>query len=351
MIRKESKSKHHIIHQTAAGVATIVAANAPNLTAREVESYTLSVMALLKTQNLGKRIDGKWVLWDVNLEVGSGEILGVLGRSDSGKTTLARIIMRLDQPTNGVVTYGEDAGESSSKISAAFRDSVVVPELSVYENLSLFTSLWGASRKQRGREIAHILEMLLLSDSRSKRPAQLSSGAGQRLELARALVAETSLVLIDGLLDTLDTGLLEKVWEYMLEQRRAHDRSFLVLTASGRVAEMCGRLAVISRGKIGFVGKPEDFRRLAGDDMVVLGELSSPMLRTQIEQRFSVVIREDDGFLSFRVCKGEKVVSDLLAEFGPELGCVYLRRPRLEDALDALSGDVNNVYADTSAAQ
>jgi ABC-type multidrug transport system ATPase subunit len=173
----------------------------------------------------------------------------------------------------------------------------------------------------------------------------------QRLEIARALVAGSRLIVIDGLLDSLDSDVLERLWEHLLELRRGGNVAVVVMTSSGKIAELCGRIAVISRGKIGFVGKPDDFRRLAGDDLVVLGELSSPMVRAKIQERFSVVIREEDGFLSFRVPKGEKTVTDLLGEFGTELGCVYLKRPKLEDALDVLAGGRTSVVAGISSIQ
>ena len=105
------------------------------------------------------------------------------------------------------------------------------------------------------------------------------------------------------------------------------------------------RLAVIHRGRISFLGRPDDFRRLAGEDVVVLGDVTNPALRNRIQERISVVIQEEEGFLSFRVANGERVVSDLLMEFGSDLGCVYLKRPTLDDALDVLAAGPATVAA------
>lgn len=303
-------------------------------------------MTLLKIDNLGKRADGKWILWDVNLEVNRSEIVGMLGRSDSGKTTLVRIVGGEDEPTNGTVRIG---GPEDAAVAIARSDPAYAPELSVFENLNMFAALWRVEPRRRTKQVARVMELLQISEFRSRRPHQLSSGARMRMELARALIGDWSLIVIDGLLDGLDTHVLERFWEYLLEQRRSLGRSAVIMTSSGRVAEMCGRLAVMSHGKIVFAGRPEDFRRMAGDDVIVLGELSSPMVRTRIQERFSVVIREEDGFLSFRVAKGEKMVTDLLAEFGSELGCVYMKRPKLEDALTVLDGGGDVVAADSSA--
>jgi ABC-type multidrug transport system ATPase subunit len=145
--------------------------------------------------------------------------------------------------------------------------------------------------------------------------------------------------MFDSLLDTLDPHLLQKLWDYLLGIRRDERKSIIILTSSSKIAETCGRIAVIHNGSIVYSGRPDDFRRLAGEDMIVLGDIANPMLRNRIQDRLSVVIQEEDGFLSFRVANGERMITDLLAEFGQELGCVYLKRPTLDDALNILYGD------------
>ena len=299
-------------------------------------------MALVTLKNLGKRAGGKWALWDVNLEIDSGEIVGVFGTSGSGKSTLGRILAGLDEPTNGSVIYGdaeaEDSEEKPFQASLGLNSPALAPELTVHENLEMFALLWGIPRRKRGKEIAFLLEMLELDEVRAKRTGCISSGAAKRVELARALLADSPLLIIDGLLESLDSHIFEKVWEHLLSLRRNRVKSAVVLTSSGRIAETCQKLAVIHRGRIGFMGRSDDFRRMAGEDMVVLGETASPAIKSRIQEQFSVVIREENGFLSFRVGNGERVVSDILSEFGSEVGCVYLKRPTLEDALAVLSG-------------
>lgn len=315
--------------------------------------YTLIEVGLLKVENLAWRRGGTWVLWDVCLEVNEGEIVGILGRSDSGKTSLTRMIAGLEQPTSGTVCLGGQAESDQRPVRPgfAFENCPSAPELTAYENLGLFAALYGIPRSARSKRIAFVMEMLGLSDVRAKAPHTLSGGARARLEIARALLAEAPLTVIDGLADRLDSATFEKLWEYLIDQRRRHARSALITTASGRIAELCDRIAVLSRGRIEYVGRAEDFRLMAGEDVVVLGEMASPFVRNRIEEKLSVVIREEDGFLSFRVSRGEKAVSDLLAEFGSELGCIYLKRPRLEDALDAIDSGRASVTARAGSTQ
>ncbi len=289
-------------------------------------------MALVTLSSISRRANGRWLLWDVSLSMDHGEIMGVFGRSGSGKTSLARVITGLDTPSGGSVTLDRDAHVSLAMSTPAF-----APELTVYENLEMFAALSGVPRKQRARQISYLIELLALAEHRALRASLVSSGAAARLEIARALAMDAPLTIFDSVIDSLDPPMREKLWSHLLELRRKERKSFLVLTSVAKVAELCSRITVMHRGGISFTGRPDDFRRLAGEDVVVLGELRNPMLRNRIAERISVVVQEQDGFLSFRVDDGERTVSDLLAEFGSDLGCVYLKRPTLDDALDVLS--------------
>ena len=143
----------------------------------------------------------------------------------------------------------------------AFSKPAFAPELTVYENLDMFASAWGIAGRHRVKEISAALERLKLGEQRSARASALSSGALVRLEIARGLLADSPVLVIDSLLDALDPSVLESLWDYMLDRKRSLGKSFVILTGSGKVAEMCGRIAVLARGKIGFLGRPEDFRR------------------------------------------------------------------------------------------
>ncbi|MCL5104730.1 MAG: ABC transporter ATP-binding protein [Armatimonadetes bacterium] len=298
----------------------------------------------MNIESLGRRANGKWVLWDVNLEINPGEITGIFGRSESGKSTLARIIAGMDEPTRGSITLDCEVEKVSSFVSLALSAPAFAPELTIYENLDMFASLWGIPGRRRVKEIAFLMQLLNLTDSRSIRAGRLSSGVLRRLELARALIADAPALVIDSLLDTLDHDVFEKLWEHLLRLKREESRAIIILTSRGKVAEMCGRMVVLHRGRIVFLGPPDDFRRLAGEDMVVLGDITSPQVKSRIKEKFAVVIQEEEGFLSFRVTNGERMVGDLLSEFGTDLSCVYLKRPTLEDALDVIgSGEASVV--------
>lgn len=300
-------------------------------------------MAVLELQNVSKRIGDSWALWDVCLEIGSSEVIGILGRSGSGKTTLARVLAGLQKLTSGSMVI--DSSGSEKSVAVAFSSPVYAPELTVYENLDMFGVACGIPAKRRTKEIPAMLQRLHLSEHRSTLASSLPSGALAKMEIARGLLIDSGVLVIDSLMDMLDSATFESVWDYILDLKRVMGRSFVILTRSGKVAEICGRMAVLSRGRIAFLGRPDDFRRLAGEDMIVLGDIENPVIMNRIQEHLSVVIREEDGFLSFRVANGERVIGDLLSEFGNEMSCVYLKRPTLEDALDALAQSGGHVTA------
>lgn len=304
------------------------------------------LMPLLAAKNLSKHVGGTWALWDVSLEIQAGEIVGILGRSGSGKTLLTSVLAGLEEPTSGTLVAG-DPDMRPFKVAAALSKPAYAPDLTVYENLDMFAMAWGMPARRRAKEVPHMMERLKLTDRRSAGAGSLSTGELARMEIARGMLADSPVLVIDSLLDTLDPAVFESLWDYMLDLKRAMNKSFVVLTGSGKIAEVCQRIAVLARGKIAFLGRPEDFRRLAGEDVVVLGDMSNPMTRHRIQERLSVVIQEEDGFLSFRVANGERVVGELLSEFGNEMSCVYLKRPTLEDALDVLARGGSSVTAGT----
>ncbi|MDH7602557.1 MAG: ABC transporter ATP-binding protein [Armatimonadota bacterium] len=314
-------------------------------------------MPLIALNNVSVRLGGSWVLWDLALEVNASDLLAVFGRSGCGKTVLTELLAGLTKPTKGSVEWGEvdegvastnslpSAAKGRSLVAAAFEGPAVANELTVYENLHFFASLSGIARRQRSRRIAYLLELLDLGSRRNARPPELSTGELKRVEIARVLLAGCRVTVIDSLLDFLERSLLERLWEHILSERREKGKTFLITTRSSRIAGLCPRLAVMQRGQIAFVGCPEDFRKLGGEDVIVMSELANPAVRERIAKQLSVVIKEEEGFLSFRVSNGEKAISSLLAEFGSDIGCVYLRRPTLDDALDVLERGAQSVAA------
>jgi len=301
-------------------------------------------MALMSVNNIGRRIGSRWLLRDVNFTLEQGETLSIFGPSGSGKSLLARIVAGIDAPDRGQVTIKPESGTGS--VSLALQEYGLASQLTVYENLMFFAELSGLSHRSRARKVSLLMDMLRLTELRGIKASQISHGAAARIEIARALLPESTVYAFDSLLDSLSPGLVERLWDYLLSLRRDRGAAIIIITAVGRIAQMCSNICVLVGGSIGYFGPPEEFRRMAGDDMVVVGDVKNPFIKNRIREHFAVTVSEEDGFLSFRAGSADKVVADLLSEFGTDLGCVYLKRPTLEDALEVSMGDIQPVAED-----
>lgn len=147
------------------------------------------------------------VLKDINLEVEEGEFLVLLGFSGSGKTTLINMVAGLDQPTSGQITFkGEPIKGPGPERGVIFQSYSLMPWLTVAGNVGLAvdTIFPGLSKKDRAAKVAHYVKMVGLSHAMTRRPAELSGGMRQRVNVARALAMNPEVLLLDEPLSALD---------------------------------------------------------------------------------------------------------------------------------------------------
>ncbi len=134
----------------------------------------------------------------VDLEVRAGEFVAILGPSGCGKSTLLRLIAGLDAPQGGeVVVCGADAGAGRERLAYVFQDAHLLPWRSVQRNVELPLELAGADRARRAAAAARCIAQVGLAEAAARYPAQLSGGMRMRASLARALVTDPDLLLLD----------------------------------------------------------------------------------------------------------------------------------------------------------
>jgi iron(III) transport system ATP-binding protein len=210
---------------------------------------------------------------DVSFEVQPGEMFTLLGPSGCGKTTTLRLIAGLERPDEGVVTVGERVlFDSASRmnvpankrgIGMVFQSYAIWPHMSVFRNVAF--PLEVASRRQRpGRsEIRKRVELALsatqLLDFADRPATKLSGGQQQRLALARALVAEPTLILLDEPLSNLDAQLRESMrFELKRVQRELGITSIYVTHDQTEALALSSRIAVMNAGEVVQLGKPRE---------------------------------------------------------------------------------------------
>ena len=157
---------------------------------------------LLRLNNIRRAFGDLVVIDDLTLEVGAGEFLAVLGPSGCGKSTLLRVVARLIAPEGG--TLDITPAPEKPQTAFVFQDAHLLPWLTVQENAALPLELMGVGRAERLERASRILAEVGLSDAESRYPAQLSGGMRMRVSLARALITEPRLLLLDEPFAALD---------------------------------------------------------------------------------------------------------------------------------------------------
>ena len=203
----------------------------------------------------------------VSLNVGSGELVALLGPSGGGKTTLLRIIAGLDLPDSGQVFFGdEDASQKSvqeRRVGFVFQSYALFKHMTIEENVSFGLSVRARADRPAKAEIRRrareLLDLVQLSGLEGRRPAQLSGGQRQRVALARALAVEPRVLLLDEPFGALDAKVRRELrsWLRELHGRTGHTTLF-VTHDQDEALELADRVAVLSGGQIEQIGTPDE---------------------------------------------------------------------------------------------
>jgi len=210
-------------------------------------------------------------LHDVTLEVGAGEIFGVIGRSGAGKSTLVRCINRLVTPTTGSVRVdGIDLAALSEhelrrerrRIGMIFQQFNLLSSRTVYANVALPLELAGATRREIEDAVTPLLEFVGLTDLRDRYPAQISGGQAQRVVIARALVTRPKVLLSDEATSALDPQTTAAILALLRETNRAFGVTIVLITHEMRAVQaVCDRVAVLEAGRVVEIATPIDLAR------------------------------------------------------------------------------------------
>ena len=196
----------------------------------------------------------------VTLTLRRGEFVAVAGPSGSGKTTLLNLAAGLDTPSSGrVILKGKDLSRMTRRQKARLRLEEVgfifqaynlIPVLSALENAEFVLLLRGMPRAERGRRVGRVLEQVGLRGLEKRRPAELSGGEQQRVAVARAIVAEPSLVLADEPTANLDSTTALALLDLMEQLNRENGATFLFSTHDLRVMKRAHRLIKLLDGEV-----------------------------------------------------------------------------------------------------
>ncbi len=220
--------------------------------------------AFVAFEHVQKSYDGiQLVVKDLNLSIAKGEFLTMLGPSGSGKTTCLMMLAGFETATNGEIKLdGVNINQTPPHkrgIGMVFQNYALFPHMTVGENLAFPLEVRGMGKSEREAKITRALDMVQMGAFANRRPAQLSGGQQQRIALARALVFDPALVLMDEPLGALDKQLREHM---QFEIKHLHESLGITVVYvthdQGEALTMSDRIAVFNDGRIQQLASPAD---------------------------------------------------------------------------------------------
>jgi ABC-2 type transport system ATP-binding protein len=293
---------------------------------------------------------GRAAVQDLSFTVARGEVFGLLGPNGAGKSTTMSMLTGTTTPTSGSA-FVNGVGVSNSRdvrsqIGVAFQDSVLDSEFTGRENLRLHARLWGMAKSDGADRIDEMLGFMGLADRADDNVRTYSGGMRRRLELARALLARPSLVLLDEPTVGLDPAVRDEIWALISRMRDHEHISVVVSTHYLEEAEAaCDRVGIMSHGHLVAVDSPTSLINQLGVETVEVTLVGDPaMVRSSlgpIGRRGSVrhnilTVPMADG--------GEQALADLLRSLRATnlpVARALLRRTTLADVFAALTTDAS----------
>jgi ABC-type multidrug transport system ATPase subunit len=222
---------------------------------------------VIQFQDVDCRISGKDILKGITLNVRRGEIMGLLGKNGAGKTTLLSLISGLRSQTLGEVTVlGErmpaHSTEFRRRMGFVLQENALYEELTVFENLKFSASLYDVQDSRK--KILEVLEILGLSDRRDQVVSTLSGGLKRRTAIARALLHDPELFIIDEPTLGVDADTRHALWAYL---RLLRSKSKTVIVATNYLDEalaLCDRVAVLGEGVMLAIAEPRELVKRTG---------------------------------------------------------------------------------------
>ncbi|MBK8085714.1 MAG: ABC transporter ATP-binding protein [Devosia sp.] len=297
--------------------------------------------AAIRVDAVSKRFGRTLALDAVSFTVPRSGIFALLGPNGAGKTTLMHILCTILRPDSG---SAEIAGfdvvrqplAARSRLGIVFQEPSLDDRLTVLENLNLHGLVFGVPRRLRRQRIEEMLDLVELTDWADKTARTLSSGMKRRLEIARALVHDSEIMLLDEPTAGLDAQTRQRIWAYVRRLQGERQLTVLVTTHYIEEVETCDRVCIIDSGKVLAMDTPDALKRAHGQQLLRVTPrtpadraeiLESSTDRLAYDRGAEIVLKSDDSF-----------VETFLGQFGTRISSLSIEVPSLETVFLSLTG-------------
>ena len=272
----------------------------------------------------------------INLEIASGDIYGIIGMSGAGKSTLVRCLNYLENPTAGVVKiHGKDLStlkgrqlrKERQKIAMIFQHFNLLMQKNVLDNICFPLVIAGVSKKQAKKRAVELLQIVGLADKAKAYPGQLSGGQKQRVAIARALANNPDILLCDEATSALDPQTTQSILELLQQINHDYGITIVLITHEMSVVQkICNKVAILEKGHL-----------------VETGSVSKIFANPESAAAKKMIFGEDTSVPKMEGKHLVRIVFSENSSFEPVIGNMILRYKTPVNILHADTKDINGI--------
>jgi lipooligosaccharide transport system ATP-binding protein len=298
----------------------------------------MSMAAVVEAIDLKKRYGEFTAVDGVSFHVGQGECYGLLGPNGAGKTSIIRMMYGLSPLSAGqMLLFGQGIEKHwraiRSRIGVCQQDNTLDPDLSVEDNLAVFAGYYSIPTARARARAEELLKFFALEKKRKAKVAELSGGLAKRLMVARSLINEPALLILDEPTTGLDPQSRHLLWEKLRALRKAGVTLFLTTHYMEEASYLCNRLMIIDYGKILVEGSPEALiKRHVGDSAIEIEGVDEALRQYLDENRINHEILDQRIIVYAENSVAEHIRHNFCLQ-----RCTF-RPPTLEDVFLRLTG-------------
>lgn len=302
-------------------------------------------MAIIETKNIVKKYGEITAVNGVDLQIEAGECFGLLGPNGAGKTTLMKMITAVSPITSGEARVaGLDVVIKPRRIKALIgvvpQEENLDPDFSVIKNLTVFARYFDISSAEAKRQAIANLELFELSHRQNAKVTELSGGMKRRLLIARALINQPRIIMLDEPTVGLDPQTRHLVWQKLATLKGQGTTQLLTTQNMEEAAVLCDRLAIMNEGRIVAQGLPGEMIAEYGSNKIIEARADSASKDTVREELRNRGIYWQELGETFYIFQTDGIDFDSI--FREKLTVLVQRRPTLEDVFLRLTGRALN---------
>lgn len=285
-----------------------------------MSDLAIEIKDLNKTYGKSKRSPEKIALKSINLEIKKGSFFGLLGPNGAGKSTIINILAGLVNKTSGTVKISDidiDKNQQATKFKIGIvpQELILDPFFNVRETLEIYAGYYGIRKSQRRTD--EIIEALGLKDKAKAAPRSLSGGMRRRLLVAKALVHNPEILVLDEPTAGVDVELRNQLWNYVKKLNKEGTTILLTTHYLEEAEELCDEIAVINHGKVIACDRKENLMKLLSSKELIISFASEvkadivsalPQLKTKLLAKDKISITYDPE--KIEVEKILRIISD-----------------------------------------